>query len=202
MHSQCPAGAFPFAGRGTFEQWKATTLNDDDETFRDAERLDELPIDSDVEVDDITAQAAARPVHLRVQYVGIVALGGAIGTGVREALSLAIPAVGAFPMGIFIINITGAFALGIALELLLRLGPDEGRRRWLRLFVGTGFLGGYTTYSTFAIGTAEAITGGHAAIGILYGLLSIIAGAAAAFAGIAISAEAHRWGTSPKGGRR
>lgn len=177
-------------------------LNDDDETLRDAEHLDELPIDSDIEVDDITPRRAARPVHLRVQHIGIVALGGAIGTGAREALSLAIPAVGAFPMGIFIINITGAFALGIALEILLRLGPDEGHRRRLRLFIGTGFMGGYTTYSTLAVGTAESITGGHAAIGVLYGVLSVVVGAAAAFAGIAVSAEAHRWGTTPKEDRR
>lgn len=178
------------------------SLNDDEETLRDAEHLDELPIDSDVEVDDITPAGAVRPVHLRVQYIGIVALGGAIGTGVREALSLAIPAVGAFPMAIFIINVTGAFALGIALEILLRLGPDEGRRRRLRLFIGTGFMGGYTTYSTLAVGTAEAITGGTGGIGVLYGVLSVVAGAAAAFAGIAVSAEAHRWGTTPKGERR
>lgn len=105
-------------------------------------------------------------------------------------------------MGIFIINITGAFALGIALEILLRLGPDEGRRRRLRLFIGTGFMGGYTTYSTLAVGTAQAITGGDAATGILYGVISVIAGAAAAFAGIAISAEAHRWGTTAKRPRR
>ena len=126
----------------------------DDETLRDAERLDELPTDSDVEVDDVTPARPPRPVHLRPQYLGIVLLGGTLGTGVREALSLLIPPIGAFPMAIFLINVTGAFALGVALEILLRLGPDEGHRRRLRLFVGTGFMGGYTTYSTLAIGTA------------------------------------------------
>lgn len=177
-------------------------LDEDEESLTDAERLHELPVDSDVEVDDVAPAGALRPVHLRPLYVGIVALGGALGTGVRQGLSLLIPAVGAFPMGIFIINITGAFALGIALEILLRLGPDEGRRRRLRLFIGTGFMGGYTTYSTLAVGTAQAITGGDAATGILYGVISVIAGAAAAFAGIAISAEAHRWGTTAKRPRR
>ena len=174
----------------------------DDETLRDAERLDELPTDSDVEVDDVTPARPPRPVHLRPQYLGIVLLGGTLGTGVREALSLLIPPIGAFPMAIFLINVTGAFALGVALEILLRLGPDEGHRRRLRLFVGTGFMGGYTTYSTLAIGTAQALTGGSIAVGVLYGLLSIVAGAAAGFAGIAVSAEAHRWSTVPKGRRR
>lgn len=174
-------------------------LHEDNDSLKNAAHLDELPVDSDVEVNDVPPAQCARPVHLRMRYVGIVALGGTIGTGVREGLSLVIPSAGAFPLGIFIINITGAFALGVALEILVRLGPDEGHRRRLRLLVGTGFMGGYTTYSSFAVGAAQAITGGHAGIGILYGVLSILAGAAAAFAGIAVSAEAHRWGTAPKG---
>lgn len=173
-----------------------------DETPHTAPPASELPVDSDVEVDDVTATRGPRPVHLRARYIAIVALGGAIGTGLREALSLAIPSVGAFPMAIFVINLTGAFSLGLALEILSRLGADEGRRRRLRLFIGTGILGGYTTYSTLALGTAGAIAGGQAAIGILYGVLSATAGAAAAFAGIAVAAEAHRWRTAPKGGRR
>ncbi|MFC5502215.1 fluoride efflux transporter FluC [Lysinimonas soli] len=174
----------------------------DEEELSSAELRASLPVDSDVEVDDVTPAAAPQPVHLRPAYVGIVALGGALGTGARELLSLAIPAIGAFPMAIFVINLTGAFALGIALEVLLRLGPDEGHRRRLRLFVGTGFLGGYTTYSTLAVGTAQAITGGQAAIGILYALLSVIAGAAAAFAGIAVAAAGHRRRLALRAARR
>ena len=174
----------------------------DDETLRDAERLDELPLDSDVEVDDVTAARPPRPVHLRPGYLGLVLLGGALGTGAREALSLLIPTIGAFPLAILVINLTGAFALGITLELLLRLGPDEGRRRRLRLFVGTGLMGGYTTYSTLAVGTAQALTGGGIAIGIVYGLVSVVAGTAAAFAGVALAAEIHRRRTATTGGRR
>ena len=130
--------------------------------------------------------------HLRWSYVGLVALGGAVGTAARTGLSLAIPAIAAFPLPIFVANVTGAFALGVLLELLLRLGPDEGRRRRLRLLVGTGFMGGYTTYSTFAIGTANALVGGSAAVGVLYALLSVVAGVAASFAGIAVAAPVHR----------
>ena len=166
----------------------------------DAASVHDLPIDSDIEVTDARPAARPRPVHLRWSYIGLVAIGGAVGTGVRETLSLLIPAAGAFPVGIFVINITGAFALGLVLETLLHLGADEGARRMLRLLIGTGFMGGYTTYSTFAVGVAQAFTGGHAWVGVLYGVLTVVVGAAASFAGIAVGAEIQRWRALP--GRR
>jgi CrcB protein len=153
----------------------------------------ELPIDSDVEVDDITPRSPRRPVHLRWAYIALVAAGGALGTGVREALSLLFPTpTGGFPLTIFVINVTGAFILGMLLELLRRRGPDEGHRRRLRLFIGTGILGGYTTYSTLAVGTVQALTHGNAPVAVVYALLSVIAGVAAAFLGIVVGATLHR----------
>lgn len=156
----------------------------------------DLPIDSDIEVADARPPSRPRPVHLRWSYLGVVALGGAVGTAAREALSLVIPA-GVFPLGIFVINVTGAFALGVVLETLLHLGGDEGVRRTLRLLIGTGFMGGYTTYSTLAVGVAQTFVGGHAWVGILYGVLTVIVGAAASFAGIAVGGEIQRWRALP-----
>lgn len=153
-----------------------------------------LPVDSDLEVDDTATQPPKplRPLHLRWRYVGLVFLGGAAGTTARHFLSLAIPDWHSFPVATFGINITGAFLLGLVLESLVRSGPDEGHRRTLRLLIGTGFMGGYTTYSSFAVGTDGLIAAGHIPESALYGLGSIVVGAAASIAGIVLGAALHR----------
>ena len=153
-----------------------------------------LPVDSDIEVDDTATEPPKplRPLHLRWRYIALVFLGGAMGTLVRHLLSLAVPSWNNFPVAIFGINITGAFLLGVVLETLVRSGPDEGRRRTLRLLIGTGFMGGYTTYSSFAVGTDGLIAAGHIPESAVYGLGSIFVGAAASIAGIALGAAMHR----------
>ncbi|MEA5153863.1 CrcB family protein [Raineyella sp.] len=127
-----------------------------------------------------------RPAHLQGRFLGPVAAGGAVGTGVRQGLGLLIPAAGAFPLAIFLINLTGAFVLGALLEGLLRAGPDEGRRRDVRLTVGTGFLGGYTTYSSLAVATGQLFLHGRPVLAVAYGLGSVVLGVAAAALGIGI----------------
>ena len=110
----------------------------------------------------------------------LVGLGGALGTIVRYLLSLAVPGA----VGIFAINLTGALILGWLLTALKMRGPDEGRRTIVRLFVGTGVLGGYTTYSTFAVGSAGFLTGGSVGLGIGYALATVVLGVACAALGI------------------
>ena len=91
--------------------------------------------------------------HLHWRSVLLVFVGGAIGTTVRYLLSAAVPTVAGIPLITLVINVTGAFVLGWLLEALALRGPDAGPRRDLRLFAGTGILGGYTTYSSFAVDT-------------------------------------------------
>ncbi|MBD8465682.1 fluoride efflux transporter FluC [Plantibacter sp. CFBP 8798] len=117
----------------------------------------------------------------------MVALGGAIGTAAREAISLAIPPIGGVPVAILGINVVGAFLLGLLLESLLRRGPDAGRRRDLRLFLGTGVLGGFTTYSALAADSSVLLIEGSALVGVLYAVGSVVLGALASWGGIVLA---------------
>ncbi|KTR41398.1 membrane protein [Curtobacterium oceanosedimentum] len=141
------------------------------------------------------------PPHLRWRFLGLVALGGAIGTGVRAALAAALPSVDGISWTILAINVVGAFCLGLLLETLAHAGPDTGRRRALRLFVGTGVLGGFTTYSTLADDTARLLDVGRWGAGTGYALLSVVLGLVAAAAGAWIAgARRSRGARDPRTG--
>lgn len=151
----------------------------------------QLPIDPDRDVDDVAAAGEPPPVHLRPAYLLLVFVGGTVGTAAREAVSLAWPPVNGVPYAIFGVNVIGAFLLGVLLEALVRRGPDHGRRRRLRLLLGTGVMGGFTTYSAFATDTAALLGSGSVGAGIGYGLATVIVGAVATWAGIATAAATH-----------
>jgi CrcB protein len=121
--------------------------------------------------------------------LAVVAVGGALGTAAREGVSLAIPPLGGLPVAILVINVAGAFVLGVLLEALVRSGPDRGGRRLLRLGAGTGFCGGFTTYSTLAVGTAELLGSGRTGLAALYAVGSVLLGATAAWIGVVVGAR-------------
>lgn len=152
---------------------------------------DDLPLDPDVDVGR-DRRHRPTPVHLRPSSLAVVAAGGTVGTAAREAITLALPAVGGLPVAIFLINLCGAFLLGVLLEALARRGPDEGRRRTLRLLLGTGALGGFTTYSAFAADTAALVGSGDPGTAVLYVALTLVVGAVASAAGIAVAGRLRR----------
>ncbi|WP_231495950.1 CrcB family protein [Cellulomonas sp. HZM] len=124
----------------------------------------------------------------RVPVVAWIVLGGALGTTARAALETWFPArAGSWPWTTFVINLVGSFVLGLLLQSLAVRGPDEGVRRTVRLGVGTGIVGGFTTYSTFVLETDRLVRGGHAAVGFSYALVSVVVGIAAAGAGMALA---------------
>ncbi len=125
--------------------------------------------------------------------MGLVFLGGTAGTALREGLSLAFTTGNAFPVVIWFINIAGAFFLGLLLESLIRAGSENQRRRTMRLLLGTGFWGGFTTYSALATDTALLLSHGHGYAGLVYSLSTVLLGGVASFLGIATAARTRKF---------
>jgi CrcB protein len=135
---------------------------------------------------------APRPVHLRWGAVALVFAGGTIGTALRELLAVSVPSAAGVAVVIVGINVVGAFLLGALLEILATLGPDDGGRRQLRLLLGTGVLGGFTTYSALATDTALLLTDDRVGTALLYALGTVLIGALASWAGIGAGRALHR----------
>jgi CrcB protein len=115
--------------------------------------------------------------------LGLVAAGGAVGTGLRYLITMLVPRWAGVPVATLAINVVGAFLLGVLLELLADRTLDTGWSRRIRLGVGTGGLGGFTTYSALATDIATlAITHPGRAAGYAAG--TVLIGAIASAIGI------------------
>jgi CrcB protein len=112
-----------------------------------------------------------------------VALGGALGSLARYAVGLWIyERTGTrFPYGTFVINVSGCFIIGFALTVLdERMGLPPA---W-RLAIPIGFVGAYTTFSTFEYETLRLAQHGQALSGLLYVVLSVVLGYGAVWLGM------------------
>ncbi len=110
----------------------------------------------------------------------LVGLGGGLGAILRASISNFMKRYwnGHFPLATFLINIIGSFLLGLLIQ------HQSGV--YVRLLIGTGILGGFTTFSTFHYETFHLLRSDKKITAILYYLLSLIFGLAAAWAGISI----------------
>ncbi len=118
----------------------------------------------------------------------LVLAGGVLGTLGRYGVESLLPAGDGWPWGTLTANVTGAFALGALLETLAQRGPESRVGRRVRLFVGTGVLGGYTTYSTYAVETDRLLSGGAGFLALSYVVLTLLAGLGAAAVGVWLAA--------------
>lgn len=117
-------------------------------------------------------------------HLGLVALGGAIGAGGRHLTSLAaLRLLGpGFPLGTLFVNVSGSLLMGVIAGILAERVPigAEG----LRLFIATGILGGYTTFSAFSLETVMLWQRGQAGQAIVYVAASVSMSLAALLAGL------------------
>lgn len=150
-----------------------------------------LPLDPDIETDEGPA-GEPLPVHLTWHFILLVALGGTGGTATRYAIDNLIGTGDGFPMATFLINLSGALLLGVLLEAFALRGSDVGHRRRFRLLLGTGFLGGYTTYSALAVESDSLLRGGPPWQAIVYPLVTVFLGLCASIAGIAVARKEFR----------
>ena len=142
-----------------------------------------LPHDPDLEVDEDSV-GSPLPVHLTPSAIALVFAGGSFGVLARASLDRVFSDGAGFPMTTFLINLAGALALAILIETLALRGPDAGHRRALRLFLGTGVLGGFTTYSAFAVETDDLLRSGQAATALTYAVGTVALGLVASIAGV------------------
>lgn len=102
------------------------------------------------------------------------------------------------PVTTFAINVLGALLLGFLLEALIRIGPDTSWGQVVRLGVGTGALGSFTTYSALAVDTDLLLRDGELVAAATYALGTMLVGLLATGIGVALGA----WFGSRRAARR
>ena len=115
----------------------------------------------------------------------IVFLGGGLGAALRHGINLGVARLfgGGFPYATFIINVTGSFVMGLMAAWFAFKG--DASQHW-RLFLTTGVLGGYTTFSTFSLDAALLYERDQMMLAAVYVIGSVALGLAGLFAGLAI----------------
>lgn len=127
----------------------------------------------------MTRPNATRDARPEPAVLGAVVLGGAAGSLLRYAVSNGVhPSADGFPWGTLIINLSGSFLLG---ALLVAVTEVWRPHHLLRPLLGTGLLGGYTTFSTFAL----EVRGASGAVAASYLIASVAGGVFVAWCGMA-----------------
>ncbi len=135
----------------------------------------EEPVDPDVIPTDIPASRIW-------DIVAVVALGGALGGAAREAVNLGLAGHG-FPWATLTVNVAGSLLIGLLMVYVLEVNPGH---RYLRPFLGVGVLGGFTTFSAYAVETRGLLDGGQVPQALLYMFGSLLLALLATWAGLGL----------------
>ncbi|MGH3239778.1 MAG: fluoride efflux transporter FluC, partial [Spirillospora sp.] len=140
----------------------------------------ERPVDPDV---DLRVPRRRRELRRAPwETLAAVSAGGVLGALARYGLSDAFPyEPGDFPWVVFWVNVSGCLLIGVLMVLITETWQVH---RLVRPFLGVGILGGYTTFSTYAVDIQRAVEGGAPHVGLAYLALTLVAALAAVAAGM------------------
>jgi fluoride exporter len=115
----------------------------------------------------------------------LVAVGGAVGSVCRYLTGIGMTRLfgTAFPWGTLTVNVAGSFAIGFLTELVAR---KFNASMEMRLLIVVGFLGGFTTFSSFSLDTMALMERGATVAAFSYVLVSVVVSLLAAFGGLAL----------------
>ncbi|WP_374701167.1 fluoride efflux transporter FluC [Streptomyces sp. TP-A0874] len=123
--------------------------------------------------------------HGQLPIVVAVAVGGAVGAAARYGAALLWPtATGAFPWTTLLVNVVGCAVIGVFMVVITELWTPHPL---LRPFFGTGVLGGFTTFSTYAVDIQRLLSGGHLRTGLGYLALTLAAALGAVWVSAALT---------------
>lgn len=142
---------------------------------------------------DLRAPAVlARRTAARYGVLAVISAGGVLGALARYGLATAWPhQQGRFPWATFVTNVSGCLLIGVLMVLITEVWSAH---RLLRPFLGTGVLGGYTTFSTYTVDVQRLVAAGAARTALLYLAGTLTAALLAVYAGAALAraATGHR----------
>ncbi|GFH69876.1 hypothetical protein Sdia_06440 [Streptomyces diastaticus subsp. diastaticus] len=152
-----------------------------------------LPPPEPVDPDLGPGPAQGAPPESRLPVLLAISLGGGAGAAVRYGATVLWPTpTGAFPWTVLVVNAAGCAGMGVLMALLTEVW--RGAPRLLRPFLGTGVLGGFTTFSTYALDVQTLLDGGRPGRALADLALTLLAALAAVTAASGLT----RWAVRPR----
>lgn len=133
-----------------------------------------------------TRTAPTAQPRITSKELALVGVGGAIGTLARHGLGVVLPDVSGLPTATLLVDVVGSLTLGVLVRALTRTIPSPTRRHDLYLILGTGVLGGFTTYSGLAASTADLARHGRPILAVTTAVATVLSGTLAAYTGVVL----------------